>query len=125
MDKVFDYLKTLEWTAKDFLKHLFAPKTRTSTHSQHHGLIMEQFLSSRDHYTVLNLLESMWTTFNGAGHHPAEMYSVTIPYLKICPVDAAMLLFAAQIVKTQLLKEAQVGINEDNGMHTAKMRPVE
>src|ERR1700683_5136456 len=31
LDKVFDYFKTLEWTTEDFLKHLFAPKTRTST----------------------------------------------------------------------------------------------
>jgi len=28
MDKVFDFLKTLEWTTEDFLKHLFAPKSR-------------------------------------------------------------------------------------------------
>jgi hypothetical protein len=119
LDKVFDYPKTLEWTTEDFLKHLFAPNTHTSTRSQHHGLIMEQFLSSRDYYTVSKLLESMWITFDGAGHHSTEMYSVAIPYLEIQPVHAAISLFATQIVKTRLLEEAQVGINEENGMHAS------
>jgi hypothetical protein len=119
LDKVFDYLKTLEWTTEDFLKHLFAPKTHTSTRSQRHGLIMEQFLSGRDHYTVSKLLESMWITFDGAGHHSADMYSVAIPYLEMRPVRAAISLFAAQIVETRLLEEAQVGIDEDNGMHAS------
>ena len=81
MDKVFDFLKTLEWTTEDFLKHLFAPKSHLLPHSQHHSLIVEQFLSGRDHYIVLKLLESIWATSDGAGHNSTEMYSVTIPYL--------------------------------------------
>jgi hypothetical protein len=119
LDKVFDYLKTLEWSTEDFLKHLFAPKTRTSTRSQRHGLIMERFLSGRDHYTVSKLLESMWITFDGAGHNSVEMYSVTIPYLEIGPARAAISSFAAQIVEAQLIQEAQAGIDKDNGMHAS------
>jgi hypothetical protein len=63
----------------------------------------------------------MWITFDGAGHHSTDMYSVAIPYLEIRPVRAAMSSFAAQIVETRLLEEAQVGIDKDNGMHASIM----
>jgi hypothetical protein len=83
MDKVFNFLKTLEWTMEDFLKHLFTPKSHLLHRSQCHSLIVERFLSSRDHYMVSKLLESIWTTSDGAGHNSTDMYSVTIPYLEI------------------------------------------
>ena len=119
MDKVFDFLKTLECITEDFLKHLFAPKSHLFPRSQHHGLIVEQFLSGRDHYMVSKLLESIWTTSDSAGNNSTEMYSVTVPYLKTRPARAAISLFATQIVKTRLIEEAQAGIEEDNGMHAS------
>jgi hypothetical protein len=54
-------------------------------------------LSSQDHYMVSNLLELMFTRFDHASHHPAEIFSVASPYLKICPVCVAISLFATQI----------------------------
>ena len=119
MDKVFDFLKTLEWTMEDFLKHLFAPKSRLFPRSQLHGLIVEQFLSGRDHYTVSKLLESIWTTSDSAGNNSTEMYLVMVPYLKIRPARAAISSFATQIVEMGLIEEAQAGIEEDNRMHAS------
>ena len=119
MDKVFDFLKTLEWTTEDFLKHLFAPKSHLLPCTQRHGLIVEQFLSSQDHYMVLKLLELIWAMSDSAGHNSTEMYSVTIPYLEIQPARAAISSFAAQIVEMWLIEEAQAGIEEDNGMHAS------
>ena len=50
---------------------------------------------------------------------PHEIYSVTVPYLKIRPARAAISSFAAQIVKTWLIEEAQAGIEDDNRMHAS------
>jgi hypothetical protein len=101
------------------LHHLFAPKSRTTSRSRRHGIIVEKFLSGGGNCSVAELLESWWTTADGSGYDSGNMYSVTIPYTQIGPVRSALSSFAAQIVEDQLLQEAETAVQDTSGQHAS------
>src|SRR5882762_9629288 len=94
LDKAFDFFQTLGWNTNDFLHHLFASKSRTTSRSRHHGIIVENFLSGGGNCSVAELLESWWTTADGSRYHSHHMYSVTTPYMQIGSVCSALSSFA-------------------------------
>jgi len=47
------------------------------------------------------------------------MYSATVPFTEIGPVRAAMTSFAVQIVRRQVVKEAENVIKPSSGLHTS------
>ena len=119
LDKISDFFKTLGWNTNEFLHHLFAPKSRTTSRSRRHGIIVEKFLSGGGNCSVAELLESWWTTADGSGYDSGNMYSVTTPYTQIGPVRSALSSFAAQIVEDQLLQEAETAVQDTSGQHAS------
>jgi len=46
------------------------------------------------------------------------MYSTAVPFMEIQPVRPAMILFAVQVVRQQVVKEAENAIKPTSGLHT-------
>lgn len=124
LDKVFDYLKSLDWTLADFLHHTFSHKDhethQRSPHSQCHGNIVEKFLSGHDKHTIASVVEACLTSPYGSKHisNPL-MFSVTTLYINIKPVWPALTSFAAQIVEHQLVHEAKNSAHKASGLHAS------
>lgn len=119
LDKAFDFFQTLGWNTNDFLHHLFVPKSRTTSRSRRHGIIVKNFLSGGSNCSVAELLESWWTTADGSGYDSRHMYSTTTPYTQIGPVRSALSSFAAQIIGNQLVEEAEAAVQDTSGQHAS------
>ncbi|KAJ7466378.1 hypothetical protein FB451DRAFT_1178529 [Mycena latifolia] len=98
--------------------HLFAH--RDVHRSKRHATIVQQYLSGKSARNISDVLDAWLTSPDDAGYDQEDtMYQTAIPYNGIPHARARSCLtsFAAQIVKTKLLKEAKAAVKISGGMH--------
>jgi hypothetical protein len=111
-----------KWNLPEFLYHTFRyqdengkPVHRTTEHAA----IVSRFLQGRTKYTPSVVLKAWFQGPDGSISQDSVasnlMYSATVPFTEIGPVRAAMTSFAVQIVRCQVVKEAENVIKPSSG----------
>ena len=83
---------------------------------------MQHFFNGTGHggFLVTSIVENWLKHPYGRLHQDSElMYSTTVPYLTIKPIRPALTLFAAQLVESKLVKEAEAAISSSSGLHVS------
>ncbi|KAF8152779.1 hypothetical protein K438DRAFT_1477476, partial [Mycena galopus ATCC 62051] len=92
------------WSLGDFMVHVFAH--RDVNRSIQHGTLVQRYLAGRNARCIAEVLELWLSSPDDAGYEQEEpMFSTTTPYTQIHHARAALTSFAAQIVKTKLVKD--------------------
>ncbi|KAJ7456199.1 hypothetical protein FB451DRAFT_1048472 [Mycena latifolia] len=112
LDKVFDLFQELDWSLGEFMHYVFAHK---DVHrSPRHGLIVQRYLAGFNQFTIAPILEAWLTSPDGAGHNvDSQMFTLSTPYTELPHVRAALTSFAAQTVKTKLLRDIRASLMEN------------
>lgn len=129
VNTILDLLKTFKWTIGDFLYHLFAMQDSTGkafdptpTHYQ----MISKFLTGETSIPVAKILDMWLKSSYGLPDQEAEErkleFSTTVNYLHIKYARPAITSFAAQIVRQELVKEADRAVQSNSGLHTFTTR---
>jgi hypothetical protein len=88
-----------------------------------HAAIVSWFLQGRTKYTSAMVLDAWFRGPDGSiSKYSAAfdlMYSAVVPFTEIGPVRPAMTSFAVQVVRRQVVKEAEDAIKPSSGLHTS------
>ncbi|KAJ7447404.1 hypothetical protein FB451DRAFT_1411824 [Mycena latifolia] len=116
LDKVIDALEEVSWNLGDLMFYLFAH--RDVHRSKRHATIVQRYLSGKSARNISDVLDAWLTSPDDAGYdQEGTMYQTAIPYNDIPHARSCLTSFAAQIVKTKLLKEAKAAVKISGGMH--------
>ncbi|KAF8149764.1 hypothetical protein K438DRAFT_1779115 [Mycena galopus ATCC 62051] len=116
LDKVFNVFDELGWSLGDFMVHVFAH--RDVNRSIRHGTLVQRYLAGRNARCIAEVLELWLSSPDDAGYEQEEpMFSTTTPYTQIRHARAAFMSFAAQIVKTKLVKDIRAAVKITGGLH--------
>ncbi|KAJ7136429.1 hypothetical protein C8R43DRAFT_893920 [Mycena crocata] len=121
LDKIFDTFQELDWSLGEFLHNLFAH--RDTHRSQRHAAIVQRYLTGRNKFNIAGILESWLTSPDGSGFNSeTEMYSVAIPYTDLLHVRSILTSFAAQTVKSKLIRDVRAAVLKSGGLHAPTNR---
>ena len=126
----------LRWTYGELLFHTshdFSGKEDTSLEvidlpgkprasREQMAAIMQHFFNGTGHGGFLagSIVENWLKHPYGRLHRDSElMYSTTVPYSTIKPIRPALTSFAAQLIESKLVKEAEAAIMTSSGLHVS------
>jgi len=118
--------RTAKWNLPEFLYHTFRyqdengqPVHRTTEHAG----IVSRFLQGRTKYTPAMVLDAWFRGPDGSISKDCEasdlMYSTAVPFTEIQSVRPTMTSFAVQVVRQQVVREAEDAIKPTSGLHTS------
>ncbi|KAJ7703574.1 hypothetical protein B0H17DRAFT_912268, partial [Mycena rosella] len=112
---IFDALEDVSWTLGDFLHHVFAH--RDVHRSKRHATIVQRYLSGKSPRNIAGVLESWLTSPDDAGYdQEATSYQTATPYTEIPHARSCLTSFAAQIIKTRLVKDIKAAVKAEGIM---------
>ena len=118
IESMLDAIEEMDWSLPDFLYNIFLfgkDSTGQKVHrSRRHAACVSCFLQGRLSYSPGQILHLWYTHRDGKmsndTHATALMYSTTISYHEIKPVQAMLTSFAAQVIEKKLNKEAESAV---------------
>jgi hypothetical protein len=115
-----------KWNLPEFLYHAFRYQDKSGKpvhQTTEHTAIVSQFLQGRTKYTPAMVLNAWFHGPDGSVSKDSKasdlMYSTAVPFTEIQPVRPAMTSFAVQVVRQQVVKEAEDVIKLTSGPHTS------
>ena len=120
--RVFWHIDKARWSLVAFLFFIIFchkdadGKNISCTHS--HAAAVQKFLTGKTDYSPTDIPASCFHSQDGhldETDNSTLMYSMTIPYKNIKPVQASLTSFAVQTIKEQLVQEAMNAVKQSRG----------
>jgi len=123
LEVIFKALQDVNWTLGDFLYHLFRQqdeKGQPVRRSQKHASYVHKLLSGccgTAGKGIGFILDAWFQSGEEDGAERSMHFTMSVPYRNIRSARPALTSFAAQVVKKELVQEAEAAVQPRSGLH--------